>query len=169
MSRANPKKAMAALLPLTVRAEADGRVYEVRPMTLGMWAALERISSPLVTGAEVRDTLEIIPSLYLLSHDPREVFRGNIVDLAMAWADEQPVSALEAIKAACDRQICVMTDVIPEADQKKKNRTDGSPRSSTGRQRPTTGVSMKSFGKCRSAQSRSFAGKSGLRMIKSSR
>jgi hypothetical protein len=42
----------------------------------------------------------------------------------MAWADEQPVSALEAIKAACDRQICVMNDVIPEADQKKKE-SDG--------------------------------------------
>jgi hypothetical protein len=47
MSKSNPKKAMAAILPLTVRAEADGRVYEVRPMTLGMWAALERITLPL--------------------------------------------------------------------------------------------------------------------------
>jgi hypothetical protein len=118
MSRANPKKAMAALLPLTVRAEADGRVYEVRPMTLGMWAALERISSPLVTGAAVRDTLEIIPSLYLLTHDPREVFRGNIIDLAMAWADEQPVGAIAAIKAACDKQMGAVMDVIPEAGQK---------------------------------------------------
>ena len=120
MSRANPKKAMAAILPLTVRAVSDGRVYEVRPMTLGMWAALERISSPLVTGAAVRDTLEIIPSLYLLTHDPREVFRGNIIDLAMEWADEQPVGALAAIKAAADQQIAAITAVLPESDVKRR-------------------------------------------------
>jgi hypothetical protein len=155
MSRANPKKAMAALLPLTVRAEADGRVYEVRPMTLGMWAALERISSPLVTGAAVRDTLEIIPSLYLLTHDPREVFRGNIIDLAMAWADEQPVGAIAAIKAACDKQMVAVMDVIPEAGQKKKSPTGGLPQSSTGRVRPITGDSMKSSGVCHSRRSRS--------------
>ena len=89
-------------------------------MTLGMWAALERISSPLVTGAEGRDTLEIIPSLYLLTHDPREVFRGNIIDLAMEWADKQPVGALAAIKAAADQQIAAITDVLPESDVKRR-------------------------------------------------
>ena len=155
MSRANPKKAMAALLPLTVRAEADGRVYEVRPMTLGMWAALERISSPLVTGAEVRDTLEIIPSLYLLTHDPREVFRGNIIDLAMEWADEQPVGALAAIKAAADAQVAAITDVLPESDIKKKSQTDGSRRSFTGLPRLTAGVFRRFFGMFRFRRSRS--------------
>lgn len=72
----------------------------------------------LVQCEEVRDTLEIIPSLYLLTHDPREVFRGNIIDLAMAWADEQPVGAIAAIKAACDKQMVAVMDVIPEAGQK---------------------------------------------------
>lgn len=155
MSRANPKKAMAAILPLTVRAVSDGRVYEVRPMTLGMWAALERISSPLVTGAEVRDTLEIIPSLYLLTHDPREVFRGNIIDLAMEWADEQPVGALAAIKAAADQQIAAITDVLPESDVKKKSPTDGSRRLSTGLPTLTAGVFRRFFGMFRSRRSRS--------------
>ena len=155
MSRANPKKAMAAILPRTVRAVSDGRVYEVRPMTLGMWAALERISSPLVTGAEVRDTLEIIPSLYLLTHDPREVFRGNIIDLAMEWADEQPVGALAAIKAAADQQIAAITDVLPESDVKKKSPTDGSRQSSTGLPRLTAGVFRRFFGMFRSRRSRS--------------
>ena len=155
MSRANPKKAMAAIMPLTVRAEADGRVYEVRPMTLGMWAALERISSPLVTGAEVRDTLEIIPSLYLLTHDPREVFRGNIIDLAMEWADEQPVGALAAIKAAADAQVAAITDVLPENDVKKKSQTDGLRQSSTGLLSLTAGVFRRFFGMFRSRRSRS--------------
>ena len=155
MSRANPKKAMAAILPLTVRTVSDGRVYEVRPMTLGMWAALERISSPLVTGAEVRDTLEIIPSLYLLTHDPREVFRGNIIDLAMEWADEQPIGALAAIKAAADQQIAAITDILPESDVQKKSPTDGSRRSFTGPRSLTAGVFRIFFGMFRFRQSRS--------------
>ena len=121
MSRGNPQKAMAALLPLTVRVECEGGSYEVRPMTLGMWAALERIHSPIVTGIEPKDTLEIIPSLYLLTHDPREVFRGNILELSMEWADRQPVGAVAAIKAAGDSQMAAVTDVIPEATQKKES------------------------------------------------
>ena len=152
MSRGNPQKAMAALLPLTVRAECEGGSYEVHPMTLGMWAALERIQSPIVTGIEPKDTLEIIPSLYLLTHDPREVFRGNIIELSMEWADRQPVGAVAAIKAAVDSQMAAVTNVIPEATQKKKSQTAGSRQSSIGRRKSTTGGSKKSSGKSRSAQ-----------------
>ena len=47
MSVGNPKKAMAALMPGAVRTP-EGLV--VRPMTLAMYAALERIESPMVTG-----------------------------------------------------------------------------------------------------------------------
>lgn len=92
MSRANPKKAVAALIP-------PGQAA-IRPMTLGVYAALERIESPLVTNVPPKDTLDLIPSLYLLTHDPREVFRGNVLDLAMQWADTQPVGVVEEIRAA---------------------------------------------------------------------
>jgi len=112
MSKANPKKAMAALIP------PGGAV--IRPMTLGVWAALERIESPLVTGKEPKDTLELIPSLYLLTHDPREVFRGNIVDLAMQWADTQPVGVVSAIREAAERQMAAFFDVVPQDDEKKQ-------------------------------------------------
>jgi len=39
MSKSNPRKAMAALLPLPI---GCGNGVTVKPMTLGMWAALER-------------------------------------------------------------------------------------------------------------------------------
>ena len=168
MSKANPRKAMAALLPLTVRAEDGGFEYEVKPMTLGMWAALERINSPLVTGIEPRDTMELLPSLYLLTHDPREVFRGNLLELAFEWASRQSVGAVAAIRAACERQISAVTDVLPESDIKKKNPTDGSPRSSIGRPQPTTGTLKTSSGKPRSRPSRCSAGKNGSRTTRSS-
>lgn len=151
MSKENPKKAMAALLPHATAV--------IRPMTLGMYAALERIGSPLVTGEEAKDTLELIPSLYLLTHDPREVFRGNILDLAMQWADTQPVSVVDEIKAAVQSQIRDFYAVCPqtEDDPKKKRQatTAGSPSSSTGRRSATGGATVKSCGKSPRRRSRS--------------
>ena len=149
MSRTNPRKAMAALIP---PAQAV-----IRPMTLGMYAALERIGSPLVTGEDAKDTLELIPSLYLLTHDPREVFRGNILDLAMQWADTQPVGVVETIREAAFQQIDAFMAVCPQDDGKKKARkaTAGSPSSSTGQRNATAGASAKSCGKFPRRRSRS--------------
>ena len=152
MSRQNPRKAVAAMLP--------PGTAEIRPMTLGVYAALERIGSPLVTGEEPKDALELIPSLYLLTHDPREVFLGNILDLAMQWADTQPVEALRRIHDAAMRQMAAFYDVIPQGEKKKSPRTTaGSRTTPTGRRGRTTGAGGKSCGKCRQAPSRSSGGR----------
>ncbi len=155
MSKANPRKAIAALIP-------PGQAV-IKPMTLGMWAALERINSPLVTGREPKDTLELIPSLYLLTHDPREVFRGNILDLAMQWADQEPVDVVERIKEAAYKQMGAFFDVVPEVDDSKKKvpkqATAGSRSSSTTSPAPTTGRSKKSSGKRQYQRLHSSAGK----------
>ena len=167
---------MAAVLPLPIRcgetaarssersaakgAKTASTIY-VKPMTLGMWAALERIGSPLVTDREPKDALELIPSLYLLTHDPREVFAGNVLDLAMQWADTVPVSVMDAIRRACYRQMNAAFDVMPEDDPKKARSaatTAGLPRSHTGQPRPTTGASRKSCGPSRSPRSASSGG-----------
>jgi hypothetical protein len=95
MSAKNPRKAMAALLPLAVKCPCG---ETVRPLTLGMYAALERIGSPLITGKPPKDALELIPSLYLLTHDPREVLASGFFDAAVAWADSLPVTALGEIR-----------------------------------------------------------------------
>lgn len=156
MSKLNPKKAMAAILPLPLSCGSDKVV--VKPMTLGMWAALERIGSPLVTGEEPKDALELIPSLYLLTHDPREVFRGNVIDLAMQWADTVPPSVLAEIRTACYRQMNAAFDVMPEEDRKKARSaatTASSPRSRTSRPKPTTGASKTYSGTSRSRRSAS--------------
>ena len=158
MSKLNPEKAMAAVLPLPIRCGVD---VTVKPMTLGMWAALERIGSPLVTDREPKDALELIPSLYLLTHDPREVFAGNVPDLAMQWADTVPVSVMDAIRRACYRQMNAAFDVMPEGEPKKARgaaTTASSPRSCTGRPKPTTGASKTSSGTSRSRRSASSGG-----------
>lgn len=147
MSKANPKKAMAALLPLPLDC---GNGVAVRPMTLGMWAALERIGSPMVTGKDAKDALELLPSLYLLTHDPREVLRGDFVAASLAWADTVPVSVLENIQKACAKQMNAVFDVIPEVKKKTPGEmTDGSRRSSGGRHRRSDGDGMTSSGSYR--------------------
>ena len=148
MSQGNPKKAIAALMPGSVKTP-EGLV--VRPMTLAMYAALERIESPLVTGREPKDAAELLPSLYLLTHGADQIFAGNLVALAFAWADTMPLTALAHIREACDRQMRVVMDVMPEAQKKtQRETTAGSPRPSTPRQRSTAGASGKSSGKSRS-------------------
>lgn len=158
MSEENPRKAMAALLPLAAECPC-GAV--VRPVTLGMWAALERIGSPLVTGAEPKDALELVPSLYLLTHDPREVLKASFFEDAVAWADTMPVSALAEIRAACDRQVGAMRDVLPESKKKTSPRTDGSRTGSTGRAGSSAGASKKRCGERPRARSRCSCGSRG--------
>ena len=158
---------MAALLPLAVKCPCG---ETVRPLTLGMYAALERIGSPLVTGAVPKDALELIPSLYLLTHDPREVLASGFFDAAMAWGDSLPVTALGEIRDACYRQMDAMGDVLPEEKKKTRRRaTVGSRGSSTGPRRSTAGASGKSSGISPSARSRSSGGSPGSPKAKSSR
>ena len=158
MSKANPRKAMAALLPCPIKVGND---LVVKPMTLAMYAALERIGSPLVTNVDAKDTIELIPSLYLITHGAEEIFRGNILDLAMAWADTVPVTVMRGIREACERQLQTVRDVIPEQDPKKATAsaetTAGSPRSSTTSPAPITGPSARSCGRLPSPLSHSFA------------
>ena len=168
MSRGNPKKAMAAALPLDL--EAPGGVT-VRPMTLAMYAALERIDSPLVTGVDAKDTLELLPSVYLLVHGPAELFRGNLLERALAWADTVPRSTLDGVYAACVRQLAAATDVIPESGKKKAPRamTAGSPRSPITSPAPTTGRGARSSGKRPSPSSRCYAARTACAPDPSSR
>ena len=165
MSRHNPRKAMAALLPLPI---GCGNGVTVKPMTLGMWAALERIGSPLVTGEEPKDALELIPSLYLLTHDPREVLASGFFEDAVAWADALPVTALAEIRDACYRQMDAMGDVVPEVKKKTSPATAGSRGSSTRPRATTAGASGKSSGKSPQARSRCSCGRSSLPGTKSS-
>ena len=129
MSKANPRKAVAAILPTPIRTPER---LEVKPMTLAMYAALERIESPLVTGKEPKDAAELLPSLYLLTHGADQIFAGNLAALAFAWADTVPVSAMASVREACERQMRCVLDVLPEAEkkrpqQRRMDRRDGPP------------------------------------------
>ena len=155
MSRSNPTKAVRALLPVAIR--GDG--WEVRPLTLGMFAILERISSPLLDAGAKPQAMDLIPSLYVLTHDPMESLTGDLFEKAISWADTLPPRALAGIRDAVARQVKVVTDVVPaDGDVKKKGPTDGSPSSPSGRPSTTTGRGTKRSGGARQARSRSGTG-----------
>lgn len=163
--RANPKKAVAAAMPLPIG--------DVRPMTLAMWAALEHIDSPLLKSAtpDGQAVLDLLPSLYLLTHDPREIFRANLLDLAMEWADKLPVTAIADIRRAAEAQIRTVAAVIPEDDEdapRKKKVTAQSPTSSTTPARPSAGATAKPSTKLRSRSSRSSTETQPLKQTRSS-
>ena len=140
MSTSNPDKAMRALIPEPI-VTPEG--VAVRPLTLGTFALLERIKSPTLMAGGTVDTLALLPSLYIMSHDPAAVYAdfANLDALSLAWAETLPPTAVGSIEAAATEQIKRMIAVIaPEGDGKKKATTAGSPPSPSGPQRPTTGI-----------------------------
>lgn len=154
MSRANPRKAIDALMPLSI--EAGG--VTIQPMTLGLYAALEKIGSPLLTGETVQ-TLDWLPTLYLMTHDPEEALVGNLADKAFAWAKTQPVTIVESIRRAALAQMGRVEDVLPQAKKKRtrpnKVTTAGSSSGSTIAHVAMDGATTKSCGKSQPRRSRS--------------
>lgn len=152
MSRANPFKAIDAIMPLPIKAGG----ISINPMTLGLYAALEKIGSPLLTGETVQ-TLDWLPTLYLLTHNPEEALLGNLADKAFEWAKTQPVTVVEAIQRAAYAQMGRVSDVVPQAQKKKSRKraamTDGLSNGSTTLRNATAGATTKSCGKSRQAQS----------------
>lgn len=156
MSKANPRKAVRAILPEPIG--AAGGACVVRPLTLATFAVLERIKSPLLGENPADGSLSLVPSLYALTHDPMESLSGDLFAKSVAWADALPPSALVEIRAACERQVRAMLDVVPElpkAAEKKKRATDGSQSSPSGPAAPTAGAGARSCSKSPRARSRS--------------
>lgn len=138
MAKPNPSKALAAFLPAPI--PIPGTDVAVRPLTLAAYAILEKIGSPLVVPTEDVTALDVIPTLYVLTHDPVDVLSADLAAASVAWADGLAPSALIPIEAAARRQIRAWLDVIPETEKKKTGKaTDGSSNSPHGPAKPTGG------------------------------
>lgn len=139
MSKSNPRKAIAAIIPAPI--PIPGTDVAVRPLTLAAYAILEKIGSPLVVPFEGRVTaLDLLPTLYVLTHDPMEALSADLAAASVEWADALPPTVLLPMEDAARRQIRAFLDVIPEGVKKKTaSQTDGSPNSPDGPARPTAG------------------------------
>lgn len=125
MSIANPKKAIAALLPSPIKCGVDG--VEVLPLSLGHYAILEKIDSPLLWDNEKLSTrqfstLDLIPSLFIVTHKVTDVLTDfdNLLDISLSWAEALPPHTAGLIRDAVNQQIKNLLDVMPEPEAKKK-------------------------------------------------
>ena len=139
MSATNPRKAVAAFLPAPIPIPGTGEA--VQPFSLATYGILEKIGSPLVMPVEGPVTaLDLIPSLYVVTHDAAEVLAGDIAADSVAWAKTLPPTVLLPMEQVARRQIGVLIDVLPEAAKKKAGKaTAGSPNSPDGPAKPTAG------------------------------
>lgn len=153
MSAANPEKAMRALLPEPIATPSG---VTVAPLTLGRYAILERLASPMLTG-EPADALALLPTLWALCGDPAAVLAAlaDPMPAAVAWADTLPPDAIGDISRAAREQVARMLDVIGQESAKKKGEgtTAGSPPSPNGPAKPTAGASTRCSGASRPAPS----------------
>jgi hypothetical protein len=163
----NPQKALSAALPPAI--DVSGGAYSVKPITLGIFALLERYRSPMLfpQAGKAIQTLDLLPSLYILTHDVADSLSGNILDKALEWADTVGVNALGEIRDAAQRQLTAIADIMPD-DIKKKNatQTDVSPTGSTGAQAITAGTGRPSCSASRSRRSRSAGARGDARSAK---
>lgn len=161
MSAANPRKAVAAFMPPPIPIPGTGEA--VLPFTLATYAILEKIASPLVVPAQgPAAALDLIPSLYVVTHAPADVLAGDLAADSVAWASSLPPTALVAIEEAARRQIRVFIDVLPESDKKKEDRaTVGLPNSPDGPAKPTAGHGVRWLSRFLHPQSRCSAASGG--------
>ena len=120
MSKSNPTKAINALLPQPIKC---GGGVEVLALSLGHYALLEKVDSPILKGkGTATDILDMIPSLYICTHNAPEVFADfdNLPKLVLDWAATLQPCVYGEIMAAITTQINVMMDVIPSPDDTKK-------------------------------------------------
>lgn len=163
----NPRKALSAALPPAI--DVCGGAYQVKPITLGTFALLERYRSPMLFPPEGKaaETLDLLPSLYILTHDAADCLSGNILDKAVEWADAVGVDAIGEIREAAARQLAAIADVMPDGVKKKSaTRTATSHTGSTGARANTDGTGRRSCSASPSRQSRSAGGRDGGRSAK---
>lgn len=163
----NPQKALSAALPPSI--DVCSGAYSVKPITLGIFALLERYRSPMLfpQAGKAVQTLDLLPSLYILTHDVADSLSGNILDKALEWADTVGVNALGEIRDAAQRQLAAIADIMPEGVKKKSaTRTAASPTGSTGARANTAGTGRPSCSASRSRRSHSAGARGDARSAK---
>ena len=120
MSKTNPEASIKALFPKSIDC---GMGVEVKPLTLGHYALLEKVNSYLINGDHVPDSMEVIRTYYICTHSSKEVLENydNLDESAFQWADSLPPSINTRIASAILEQIEAMSKVVPiVGDSKKK-------------------------------------------------
>lgn len=111
----NPRPALAALFPQPIDC---GNGVLVKPFSLATYALLEKIGSYIIV-PHTPEQSEILKTLYICTHDAKEVFKNfeNLDDLAFDWAETVPPYLLNTITDAVLKQIKTVRDAMPPAKE----------------------------------------------------
>ncbi len=125
MSQDNPAAALDALAPGSIQVGA----HSVRPITLGVYALLDRFDSPLTRSDAPGDMLGSVVTFYIMTRDPvplldrLDFLRAD----ALAWAETLHIADSKALTEACLEQLRRVNAVVPDAgpSSKKRGRATG--------------------------------------------
>lgn len=121
----NPKAALEALFPQPIDC---GEGVWVKPFSLATYALLEKIGSYIIFPHEPTQE-ETLASLYICTHEPKEVFRDfdELKDKAIDWAGTLRPAMFKTISDAILKQIQAVKNAMPpeKAGDEKKAVTDG--------------------------------------------
>ena len=121
----NPKAAIEALFPQSIDC---GEGVEVKPFSLATYALLEKIGSYIIFPHEP-DQEETLKSLYICTHDAKEVFKNfdKVGELAFEWASGLRPAMVNTITDAILKQVDAVKKAMPPEEDNTKNppQTDG--------------------------------------------
>ena len=121
----NPKAAIEALFPQPIDC---GEGVEVKPFSLATYALLEKMGSYIIFPHEP-DQEETLKSLYICTHDAKEVFKDfdRLGELAFEWATSLRPAMVNTITDAILKQVDAVKKAMPPEEDNTKNppQTDG--------------------------------------------
>lgn len=128
----NPKSAVDAILEEDKKLKNGMRIF---PITLGRYALLELVKSPLVDKDTQFSTMALIPTFYIMTREVSELKGFNsrnveeLEEKAMEWAENQTMSDSREILDELLQKFNLVQRVKPDVaeDTKKKDllQTDG--------------------------------------------
>lgn len=130
MSAENPTASVDALLESTVEAGA----LKVYPLTVARFALLELVESPLVVPSEGGlGTLDIIPSIYIMTMEPRTLSKYNSRNIdklkedAFEWAEDAvTVGSVPLVVNLLAEKLSDLRRIAPEVVTDSKKKVDAS-------------------------------------------
>lgn len=115
----NPKSAIDALL------EDEKRISDltVKPLTLGRYALLDALESPLVSKKTSTKLINLIPTFYVMTQEWTDLAgydTSNIDELkrkASVWAGDKDINDTAGLVEEIIRKLGIMQKVSPESQE----------------------------------------------------
>lgn len=117
----NPKAAIDAILEDDKKTSSSD--LEVKTLTLGRYALLDALESPLVSKKSSSKLLDLIPTLYVMASDWKDLVGYNTSSIgelkakALEWAGDKDLSAAAVLVEEIVKKLGLLSTVSPEPNE----------------------------------------------------